>query len=71
MAKNKKNVDDYRSLDDQALMDKLNEETLRLKKLKFAHAINPIENPAAISATRKYIAKLKTEQHQRKTAQTN
>lgn len=70
MAKNKKTVEDYRTLSDEALNDKLNEETLRLKKLKFAHAINPIENPMAIRTSRKFIARLKTEQHKRNTAST-
>ncbi len=65
MVKNKNKVEDYRSLDDQALNDKINEEALRLKKMKFAHAINPIENPMAIRASRKFIAQLKTEQHKR------
>jgi len=70
MAKNKNTVEDYRTLSDEALNDKLNEEALRLKKLKFAHAINPIENPMAIRASRKFIARLKTEQHKRNTAST-
>lgn len=65
MAQNKNKEEDYRSLDVQALNDKINEEALRLKKMKFAHAINPIENPMAIRASRKFIAQLKTEQHKR------
>ena len=65
MAKNTNPKEDYRSLDDQALSDKISEEALRLKKMKFAHAINPIENPMAIRASRKFIARLKTEQHAR------
>lgn len=69
MAKNTKKVEDYRSLDDQSLSDKINEEALRLKKMKFAHAINPIENPMAIRASRKFIARLKTEQHKRNQSQ--
>lgn len=32
-----------------------------LHKLKFAHAISPIENPMKISRTRKLIAQLSTE----------
>lgn len=61
MAKNTPKKEDYRSLDDQALKDRINEESFRLKKMKFAHAINPIENPMAIRASRRMIARLKTE----------
>jgi large subunit ribosomal protein L29 len=33
---------------------------LRLKKLEFAHAISPLENPMSIRALRKDVARLKT-----------
>lgn len=71
MAKQNNKAEDYRSLNDQALNDRINEETHRLKKMKFAHAINPIENPMAIRASRKFIAQLKTEQHKRKLSSQN
>ena len=66
MAKAKKaKVEDYRSLDDQALMGKIGDEEVRLKKLKFSHAVNPIENPLSIRHLRRSIAQLKTEQRRR------
>ena len=66
MAKAKKaKVDDYRSLNDQALTEKIGDEELRLKKLHFSHAVNPIENPLTIRQLRRNIARLKTEQHRR------
>lgn len=66
MAKSKKAItEDYRSLGDEALNDRIEEEALRLKKMKFSHAVNPIENPMAIRGIRRHIAKLKTEQHKR------
>lgn len=66
MAKsNKAKVDDYRSLDDQALADKIEEEVMNLKKMKFSHAVNPIENPLTIRQLRREIAQLKTEQRKR------
>ncbi len=40
---------------------RLEEEKLRLKKLEFAHAISPLENPMTIRGVRKDIARLKTE----------
>ena len=64
MAKAKK-ADDYRSLDIEALKDKISDEQMRLKKTKFSHAVNPIENPLAIKAQRRNIARLKTEQRKR------
>ncbi len=68
MAKAKKaKVDDYRSLDDSALDERIEDEEMRLKKLHFSHAVNPIENPLTIRQLRRTIARLKTEQRKRKT----
>lgn len=67
MAKAKKSkAQDYRSLDDQALTSKIQDDEMALKKLHFSHAVNPIENPLAIRQLRRTIATLKTEQHKRK-----
>lgn len=69
MAKSTKaNVEDYRSLSDEALNDKIGEEGMRLRKLKFSHAVNPIENPMVIRSIRRQIAQMKTEQHKRQLA---
>lgn len=66
MAKAKKsNVDDLRSLNDQALTERITEEEVRLKKLQFSHAVNPIENPLSIRQLRRTIARMKTEQRKR------
>lgn len=66
MAKAKKSkVDDLRSLDEQALTGRVVEEEVRLKKLMFSHAVNPIENPLSIRQLRRTIARLKTEQRRR------
>ncbi|HXS35526.1 MAG TPA: 50S ribosomal protein L29 [Flavipsychrobacter sp.] len=66
MAKAKKaKVEDYRSLDDQTLADKIGDEEVRLKKLHFSHAVNPIENPLTIRQLRRNIARMKTEQRRR------
>ncbi len=48
-------------LNESDLKARLEEEKLRLKKLKFAHAISPLENPMTIRAVRKDIARLHTE----------
>lgn len=65
MAKAKQAKDDYRSLDNEALNEKISDEEMRLKKTKFSHAVNPIENPLAIKTQRRAIARLKTEQRKR------
>jgi len=47
-------------MSDSDLQARLNEDKLRLKKLKFAHAISPLENPMTIRGVRRDIARLKT-----------
>lgn len=65
MAKKATNTD-YRSLDVQGLADKIAETELQLSRLKFSHAVNPVENPLSIRSLRREIARLKTEQSKRK-----
>ena len=48
-------------MSDTDLHARLNEDKLRLKKLKFAHTISPLENPMTIRGLRRDIARLKTE----------
>ncbi|NCI49888.1 50S ribosomal protein L29 [Sediminibacterium roseum] len=43
------------------LKTKIQEDELRIKKLEFAHAISPLENPMTIRGLRRDIARLKTE----------
>lgn len=45
---------------------RIQEDKLRLKKLEFAHAISPLENPVNIRSLRKDIARLITELNSRK-----
>ena len=49
------------SLNEQDLQARIKEDELRLKKLEFAHAISPLENPMSIRSLRKELARLKTE----------
>ena len=58
-----KKVDFLNSLKDLSeadLKSRIQEDELRLKKLEFAHAISPLENPMSIRSLRKDIARLKT-----------
>ena len=61
---NKKTYEFNKNLKDLAVLDlksKIQEDQLRLKKLEFAHAISPLENPMSIRGLRKDIARLQTE----------
>ncbi|SFS59337.1 50S ribosomal protein L29 [Sphingobacterium wenxiniae] len=55
-------------LSQEELTARLKEEKAALNKLKFAHAVSPIENPNAIKAARRNIARLATEVSKRKNA---
>ena len=55
------------SLDE--LKNKLGSEQETFDKLKFAHAITPIENPMRLKETRKLIARLNTEIRAKRIAQ--
>ena len=48
-------------MSEQDLKSRIAEDELRIKKLKFAHAVSPLENPMSIRGVRKDIARLKTE----------
>lgn len=50
-----------RGLNEGDLKARIQEDELRLKKLEFAHAISPLENPMTIRGLRREIARLKTE----------
>ena len=49
------------SLSDQDLQARIKEDEMRLKKLEFAHALSPLENPMTIRGLRRELARLKTE----------
>jgi large subunit ribosomal protein L29 len=49
------------ALNTDDLKSRIAEDQLRLKKLEFAHAISPLENPMSLRGLRRDIARLKTE----------
>ena len=53
-------------LSEQDLHARIKEDETRLKKLQFAHAISPLENPMSIRSLRKELARLKTELNKKK-----
>jgi large subunit ribosomal protein L29 len=50
-----------KELTGEALTARIGEDEVRLKKLQFAHAVTPLENPMSIRMLRKDIARMKTE----------
>lgn len=59
-------LNSIKELNEQDLNARIKEDELRLKKLEFAHAISPLENPMSIRDMRRELARLKTELQKRK-----
>jgi len=51
---------EIKALSPEEISQKLVSEREALQKLKFAHAVSPIENPMKIKDTRRLIARLET-----------
>jgi len=68
MAKRTDYVKSLKDLNEADLKARVKEDELRLKKLEFAHAISPLENPMSIRALRRDVARLKTELQKRQLA---
>lgn len=54
-------VKGLKEMSEADLKARIQEDELRLKKLEFAHAISPLENPMSIRSLRRDVARLKTE----------
>ncbi len=65
------NNEEIRSLTVEELRERIIAERDVLQKLRFAHAISPIENPMKIRVSRKIIARLNTELKARELAEKN
>ena len=61
MSKKADFVKSIHGLNENDLRARIEEDKLRLKKLEFAHAISPLENPMTIRGVRRDIARLQTE----------
>ena len=53
-------INSLKDLNENDLKARIQEDEQRLKKLEFAHAISPLENPMSIRSLRKDVARLKT-----------
>jgi large subunit ribosomal protein L29 len=61
MAKKVDFLKSLKDMNDADLQAKITEDQMRLKKMQFAHAMTPVENPMSIRILRKDIARMKTE----------
>lgn len=64
----KKKKDDLKDLTALELQDKLQSEREALGKLRFNHAVSPVESPARLKNTRRNVARILTEVRRREIA---
>lgn len=60
MSKKVEFLKSLQGLNVQDLRSRIQDDEVRLKKLRFSHAISPLENPMTIRALRREIAQLRT-----------
>jgi len=60
-------VNSLKTMTVEDLQARIKEDELRIKKLKFAHAVSPLENPMSIRDVRKDLARTKTELRKKQT----
>ena len=56
---------EIKELETKELAERLETEVAKYNQMKLNHAISPLENPSQIKATRRDIARMKSELHQR------
>lgn len=56
-----KKYEEVKNLSNEELVKQVADIKVRLQRLRFNHAISPLENPNVLGETRKLIARLKTE----------
>lgn len=66
----KKRKQELKDLTPLELQDKLDSERDALTKLRFNHAVSPVESPAQLRITRKSVARILTEMRRREIANT-
>ena len=56
---------EIKELETKELVERIETEVAKYEQMKFNHTVSPLENPSQIKATRREIARLKTELRQR------
>lgn len=67
----KKEKIDFKELSTEELQERVVEEKARLQKLRFNHAISPLEDPTILRIVRRNIARVYTELRAREIAEVN
>jgi len=62
---------DFKELSTEELQERVVEEKARLQKLRFNHAISPLEDPTILRIVRRNIARVYTELRAREIAEVN
>ena len=58
-------IQEVRELETKDLLERIEAEVAKYNQMKLNHAVSPLENPSQIKATRRDIARMKSELHQR------
>ena len=58
-------TNEFKGIETKELAEKLETAVANYNQMKLNHAITPLENPSQIKATRRDIARMKSELHQR------
>ena len=58
-------IKEVRELETKDLAERIEAEVAKLNQMKLNHTISPLENPSQIKATRRDIARMKSELRQR------
>ena len=58
-------IKEIKELETKDLVEQVEAEVVKYNQMKLNHAISPLENPSEIKATRRDIARMKTELRQR------
>ena len=58
-------IKEIKELETKDLVEKVEAEVVKYNQMKLNHAISPLENPSEMKATRRDIARMKTELRQR------
>ena len=58
-------IKEVRELETKDLVERIEAEVAKYDQMKLNHAISPLENPSQIKATRRDIARMKSELRQR------
>jgi large subunit ribosomal protein L29 len=56
---------ELKELETKELAERIEAEVAKYEQMKFNHTVSPLENPSLIKATRRDIARMKTELRQR------